>query len=214
MLKADIKPGAEYALREKRVIGAALERVRILAHIRGKKWKAEWVEPNLGLVHFVESAQLVSTWRDHKAFLKQEAQEARLKEQNVRDGYGKDSPVDRAIYDVFESVADDLQYYNGVLSGSPEAMARVKTRGGLDVNKRSPAGYVDRAGRLHLPFGDAVDLARAFCAAEPSAVLVNVEATERKWSREFSTPGEEHRVGLLNELRARMVQEKPRAVLN
>jgi hypothetical protein len=115
---------------------------------------------------------------------------------------------------VFETVADDLQYYNGVLSGSPEAMARVKTRAGVDINRQSPAGYLDRRGRVHLPFGDAVDLARAFCAAEPSAVLVNVEATERKWSREFSTPGEEHRVGLLNELRARMVQEKPRAVLN
>jgi hypothetical protein len=28
------------------------------------------------------------------------------------------------------------------------------------------------------------------------------EATERKWSRDFSTPGEEHMVGLLNDFRA------------
>jgi hypothetical protein len=33
-------------------------------------------------------------------------------------------------------------------------------------------------------------------------VLANVEATERKWSREFTTPGEEYMVGLLNEFRA------------
>jgi hypothetical protein len=28
-------------------------------HIRGNKWKAEWVDPNPGLVHYVESGQLV-----------------------------------------------------------------------------------------------------------------------------------------------------------
>jgi hypothetical protein len=99
-------------------------------------------------------------------------------------------------------VSDDLRYYNGVLSGSPEGMSRVKTRARVDVSKQSPAGYVDRGGVLRLPFGDAVDLARAFCAAEPSTVLVDVDATERKWSQESRTPGEEHMIGLLNEHRA------------
>src|SRR5688572_716001 len=144
MLKAEIKPDVEYALREKRVVGAPLERVRIIAHIKANKWKAEWVEPNPGLVHYVESGQLVSTWRDHKAFLKEEEQQTHLRNQSVHDGYAKDSPVDRAMYCVFESVADDAQYYNGVLSGAPEAIARIKSRASLDPEKQSSAAYVDR----------------------------------------------------------------------
>lgn len=35
MLKNQIKKGIEYAMREKRVAGAPLERVRVLEHIRG-----------------------------------------------------------------------------------------------------------------------------------------------------------------------------------
>jgi hypothetical protein len=202
MLKAEIKPGNEYAVREKRVVGAPLERVRIVAHVRGNKWKAEWIEPNPGLVHYVDSGQLVAAWRDRKMFLKEEEHAARLKDQNVRDGYGKDSPVDRAMYCVFENVGDDVQYYNGVLSGSAEALERVRNRARVDVNRQSPYAYVDRAGRVHLPFGDAVALARSICAAEPSTFLMNAEATERKWSREARTPGEEYVVELLNEFGA------------
>src|SRR3954463_14845873 len=120
MLKGQIKPGDEYAVREKRVVGGPLEHVRIVAHIRGNKWKAEWIEPNPGLVHYVESGQLVSTWRDRKAFLGERKHKARLKSQSEQDGYRKESPVDRALYCVFENVADDVQYYNGVLSGAAE----------------------------------------------------------------------------------------------
>ncbi len=43
---------------------------------------------------------------------------------------------------------------------------------------------------------------KAFCAAEPSTVLVGVEATEGKWAREASQPGGNHLVSLLNEYRA------------
>jgi len=56
MQKAEIKPKVDYAFREKRPPGAAVERVRILEHIRGDKWKAEWINPNAGLIHFVEYA--------------------------------------------------------------------------------------------------------------------------------------------------------------
>jgi hypothetical protein len=73
MLKAEIKPRTEYAVRKKRVVGGPLERVRIVAHVRGNKWKAEWIEPNPGLIHYVESGQLVSAWRDRKAWLKEGA---------------------------------------------------------------------------------------------------------------------------------------------
>ena len=79
------------------------------------------------------------------------------------------------MYVVFEAVADGVNYYRGILTGEPEAIARVQTRAGIDAGKRSQFRYVDRTGKLRLPFGDAVELARAFCGAEPSTILPNVE---------------------------------------
>jgi len=62
--------------------------------------------------------------------------------------------------------------------------------------------YVDRQGAFHAPFDEALELAKAFCAAEPSTVLVGVEATEGKWSQQASRPDGEYVVSLLNEYRA------------
>jgi hypothetical protein len=202
MLKSSIKPGVEYALREKPAARDELQRIRIVEHVRRNKWKAEWIEPNPGLVDYVESGQLVATWKEHKAFLKEEENERRLKEENERSGYGKDSPVDHAMYAVFESAAEGVGYYRGTLSGKPDDIARMKRRAGVDPDNHSTFGYLDREGTLRLPFGDAVELARAFCGAEPSTILMRVEATERNWSQEARTPGEEHMIGLLNEYRA------------
>src|SRR5215475_7235804 len=106
MWKAHIKPGVEYALREKGGLAAPVQRVRILEHIRGNRWKAEWIDPNPGLVHFVESGHLLAPWKEHKAFLKEEADERRLREHNERGGYKRDSPLDNALHEVFESVGD------------------------------------------------------------------------------------------------------------
>ncbi|MGA2946804.1 MAG: hypothetical protein WA350_08495 [Candidatus Sulfotelmatobacter sp.] len=55
MLKSEINPRMDYALREKSAPDAPLQRVRIIEHIRGNKWKAEWVDPNPGLIDYVES---------------------------------------------------------------------------------------------------------------------------------------------------------------
>ena len=72
MLKSQIKTATEYAFREKRTPGTPFQRVRIIEHIRGNRWKAEWVEPNPELIHYVESGQLIVPWKEHKAFLKDE----------------------------------------------------------------------------------------------------------------------------------------------
>jgi hypothetical protein len=44
-------------------------------------------------------------------------------------------------------------------------------------------------------------IARKFCAAEPSTVLIQAEATEREWSLK-ATHGEDYIIKLLNEYRA------------
>jgi len=74
MIKAEIIPRTDYALREKSAPDAPLQRVRIIEHIRGNKWKAEWVDPNPGLIDYVESGHLICRWKDHKAFLREEAE--------------------------------------------------------------------------------------------------------------------------------------------
>ena len=93
MLKAEIKPRTDYAFREKRVPGAPLEHVRVLEHIRGNKWKVEWIDPNPGLVHYAESGQLVTIWKERKAFLKEEEGRERLLRRNEELGYSENSPI-------------------------------------------------------------------------------------------------------------------------
>jgi hypothetical protein len=55
--------------------------------------------------------------------------------------------------------------------------------------------------RARVPFDEAFELGRRFCAAEPSTVLVDAETTERGWSKK-ARDGEEYIVPLLNEYRA------------
>lgn len=107
-----------------------------------------------------------------------------------------------AVEEVFEAASDDLIFLNGIVMGHPDAVNRVRDRARVDSRKGSPFSYVDRFGTLHLAFDETVELARAFCAAEPSTVLTYIEGTERKWSLEAGQPGKEHLVRLLNEYRA------------
>ncbi len=177
--------------------------VRILQHIRGTKWKAEWIEPNPGLVDYVESRSLIVRWKDRKPFLRDETAESRFDEENERRGYKRETPIDDALYSVFESVGEkDLSFVCGDLRGSPEALDRVRARAKVELGKTSPYTYVDRFGTIHVPFDEALALAQAFCAAEPAAVLPHVETTEREWSIQASRPGGEYMVKLLNEYRA------------
>jgi hypothetical protein len=201
MQKSEIQVGKEYALREKRARRAPLQRVRIVEHVRGTKWKAEWIDPNPGLRDYVDSSWLITRWADQKAFLREEANAERLREHNVSQGHKESSPVALALGHIYESVKDDLTFYRGSLNGSPEAVGRMRARAGLEEGNPSPVGYVDRQGRVHLPYDEALDLARKFCAAEPATVLVGAESTEREWSQEAQRPGHEYLVDLLNEYR-------------
>jgi hypothetical protein len=202
MLKAQIELGVEYAFRERPAPGTPFQRVRIIQHVRGSKWRVEWIAPSPGLVDYVDSDQLIVRWKDHRAFLKEEANRESLRLHNENLRYDENSPISKALYEVFESVGDQVSFYRGVLTGSPDAIDRVKMRAKADVTKRSPAAYISRAGTLHLPFDDALELARMFCAVEPAAVLAGVENTERDWARKARYEGEEYLVPLLNEYRA------------
>src|SRR5262249_36457580 len=98
MNKPDIVAGEQYALREKR--NASIQRVRIVEHVRGNRWKAQWIDPNPDLIHYVESGHLLCSWKQLKAFLREESEAERLKRHNADCGWEKESPVDRALYEV------------------------------------------------------------------------------------------------------------------
>src|SRR5882672_6650832 len=122
MQKSEIRVGHDYVLRERRVPNAPIQRVRVLQHVRGSKWKAEWIEPNKGLTDYVESKNLVVLWKDRKPFFRDQESESQLRADNERGGHVNDSPVDNALSSIFESVGErELSFYRGVLSGSPEA---------------------------------------------------------------------------------------------
>ena len=181
MQKSEIKVGEEYALRETLHPNAPLQRVKILQHVRGKEWKAEWIEPNPGRTDYIESQQLVARWVGRKAFLRDEEQARQLHEDNERRGFLEVSPLENVLTQVFESVGEQgLRFNRGILSGSPDAIERVKERARFDRAKNSPCSYVNRHGTMHVPSTEALEIAKAFCAAEPSAVLVGVESTDRK----------------------------------
>jgi hypothetical protein len=206
MEKSAIKLGSEYGFRERPNLparaGIPLQRVRVLENVRKNKWKAQWIEPNTGLVDYVESRQLVVPWKQRYAFLREEAAAQRLREHNQRCGYEENSPITDAVEQVLASAGGGVSFYKGVLAGSSDALARFKVRIGRNPEKQSHVAYVDRAGKLHLPFDESLELAKLFAAKEPSAVLVEVEATERQWASEATRPGGQYIVSLLNEYRA------------
>jgi hypothetical protein len=132
-----------------------------------------------------------------------EDRERRLRADNERLGYQEDSPLANAVYSVLDALGEKEASFNrGVLSGTPAALTRFKERLRLDPAKCHPLAYVDRHGRAHLPFAEVLEVTKAFCALEPNTVLLDIEATESKWSLEASQPGGDHMVGLLNEYRA------------
>jgi len=203
MQKSEITPGQEYALREVPRSDTPFHHVRILQHVRASKWKAEWIEPNAGLVDYIESKSLIVPWKERKAFLGDEAAERRLDEENALQGYKRESPIDNALTSVFEAVGErNLSFFWGELRGSQEALDRVRVRAKMEQGKIVPPAYVDRFGTVHIPFAQALVLAKAFCAAEPAPVLADAETTERQWSVEASRPGGKYMVRLLNEYRA------------
>jgi len=172
VLKADITPGLEYAFREKaRPRVSPFSACASLNTSEENKWRAEWIDPNPGLVHYVESSQLIVAWEGAQGIFERRGKTRHvLWSINARSGYQCDSALDNALSEVFESVGDGVSFYRGTLRGKLEAFERVRVRAGLTPEHNSPIAYFDRAKTLHVPLEEALELAQKFCAAEPATV--------------------------------------------
>jgi hypothetical protein len=77
---------------------------------------------------------------------------------------------------------------------------RAKTRS-VSASRRS--AVLHRPGRVFaLALRGRSRVARAFCRAEPSGVLADIENKERTWSLDATRPGQKHITPVLNSFRA------------
>lgn len=202
MEKSEIIPGAHYAFRERRIPNTPVQHVKAVKHIRGNKWKVQWIEPSPGLVDYAVSWQLVAPWGERHALLKEEESRARIEEYNKQQGYDAGSPVTKALEEVLDSFGENLELNNGSLRGEQDAIRRIKFRIGMDGDRRSSCSYADRRGLEWLPYDEALEIAKKFCATEPQAVLAGIEACENDWTTQVRSGGNMHLKPLLNEYQA------------
>lgn len=175
-----IQSGAEYGYREKPKAQSPLEHVRVLERVRGQ-WRVEWIEPNAGLQAFVRSSNIVVPWKERKAFLKEESDWKRLREVSELTWPGHDHPVDDAVTSVLEATGEHVNCYrSGVLTASDASvLERISARAHLNIEIRPP-GHVDRDGKVHLPFEQALVIAKAFAKSESDIVLASIASEEAR----------------------------------
>lgn len=199
MEKKLIIPGQVYAVKNR---FRQFEKVRLLEYVRGK-WKTEWIDPHPGLIGYVEAREIVAPWDKLKAFEEEQKKAQRLREYNTTHGYtDEESPVTQALYEIFDNVKraeTEITFYKGILSGTPEALARLKERAGY--NRQSPfVAHTDSTGLVNLPFDVAEDIAKGLCKAEPEQILLDLDIVEQKWAREI-TQGQDQYGATLETLR-------------
>lgn len=182
--------GDEYAIREPVAVGVEFQRVVILEHVRKGRWKARWINPNPGMVDYITSKNVIVEWKQRAAFLSEERCVTRFARHLTSCGYpGNGHPLSEAVHQVIEAMGEPtVSFSSGDLDCDPEALTRLVTRAGVK-RPDHPISYVDRGGRLHIPYDAALRLAEDLARAEPMTVLVAIDALEREWTIEAREPG-------------------------
>jgi len=126
----------------------------------------------------------------------------RLSESSSAAWFGYDHPVSHAVDWILKATSEMIETgKSGVLSAMPDVLERISARAGGEFKLESP-GFKDRSGVLHLGFGQALLLAEAFAAAEPTAVLLDIDEQERQWEIEARYSHNSGIVRLYHEYRA------------
>jgi hypothetical protein len=146
--------------------------------------------------------QLVVLWKDRRSFLRDE-DNWHLLEACGSSWPGHDHPLSEAVDLIIDSTGEREIYVGnrGELCCSEGALDRVQQRANIEISIDKP-GFRDRQNTLRLPFEVAVTLARAFAAAEPQTVLLQVETSEQRYEQESREIGNFYLVPLLQRWRA------------
>jgi hypothetical protein len=179
-------------------ISPELVKVKFLGVVRSGQVRVRWMEGELrDLEEWVSVRQLLCSWADRKALLRDREQQA-VQDADTRELF--DRVVERAISDVLTATGEEGGFTR-TWALSPEKSDRLWSRAKLDGDPRQdPFAYVDRFGTLHLGFRSALRFARAFATAEPEACLRYVQSWERRLEAEGHLLGAAYRHDYLREL--------------
>ncbi len=208
MLRDELRCGEKYGFRERPLFeDAPLQCIQLLKHIRGRKWQVRWIDTHPGLTDYVDSAQILIPWTERKAYLQEERDREAMSLHNESVGFQQDSVLAEAVHDVFENIGDQGHFdvKHGSMSGPIEAIERLRVRAKLteeELSAATPYSYIERSGRLRLPYERAVNFARAFAMQEPAGILAIIDSRERDYSLSASKSENAYQIPLLNRFRA------------
>lgn len=204
---AEIDVGKIYGIREGRanLPDRPIHKVKVVAKLDDKKRpKVRYLEgEQTGLEEFVRTSQFLAKWGDVKRVLRDEANLEKL--QSANSGAFNDV-VWEAISAVIFSTGEDAM----VPWDSPRGIHRIevpKSESGriearfelepLESSHR--AAFVDREGKLHLPFEAAESVAKHIAQREPEAVLLYIKQHEDEMLATGYEPGMRHRHDMLRD---------------
>ncbi len=99
-----------------------------------------------------------------------------------RSASSPDRTVQRAVETIFEAAGDQSVWCrpSGIVECNPDSLQHIADRARVDegVTRLAPHAFVDRRGKLHLPFAAVEQLARLFAAAEPETVGLYIDGCE------------------------------------
>lgn len=202
MESAALEIGRLYAYRENPRAKSEMLKVKLVAKVgRGGKVKIRFEDgPHPGLEEYVRSANLIVSWGDRRAVLRDEERSQRI------DEYSQRSRSDHAIVEAVSSIlaSSGEPSAGAAISGlsMPEAeLERIMNRAGVegDPNALHPLAFCNRRGDIEMPLDGAEKLARAFAAAEPETVLMYLDDQESTLKHQGYRPGDHYLHDLLRQ---------------
>jgi hypothetical protein len=202
MESAALEIGRLYAYRENRRAKSEMLKVKLIAKVgRGGKVKVRFEDgPHPGLEEYVRTANLIVSWGDRKAVLRDEERSQRI------DDYSQRSRSDHAIVEAVSSIlASSGEPSAGAAIGGlsmPEPeLERIMRRAGLDGEPANlhHLAFRNRHGDVEMPLDGAEKLARAFAAAEPETVLMYLDDQESTLKHQGYRPGDHYLHDLLRQ---------------
>lgn len=202
METAALEVGRLYGFRQKRRAGDPLLKVKLLAKVgRAGKIKVRYEDgEHRGLAEYVSSRNLVISWSDRAAFLRDEERALALGAHTREHG---DAVVAQAVNEVLDATGELWISVDkdGYCRLPREQLERILARADLEISidKLHFLAFTDREGFVHLPLESAGTVARAFAAAEPEAVTRHIRGQEEALRAEGYEPGLRHQHDWLRE---------------